>query len=363
VTIPLGWEIQPSAGKETIMTQQEPTKARTLAEVVATLKVVEAVGHRNLTLVSLQGEGRRHLDYILVTEAISDGTLTVTEVDESGSVPELLAVNSGEKVILLLDGEELIGAKQNRILNTTILLKPKSRTKIPVSCVEQGRWRHTSREFASGHYSPSSLRAHKSRGVTASLRQHGRAQSNQGEVWDDVAHCITAAGAPAPTMAMRDVVEHRRNSLDKYVAALPYPDGACGVIAAIDSTFVAGDIFDRPDTLERIWPRLTAGYAMDAIGRGKEKPGRFSTKAAGVLLEHVGEIECTPCPSVGMGKDWRFEAEDVVGQALMAKGVCVHLCAFPNDNAGGRESTGPRILPPSRRRRRRYPQPPDDVVH
>ena len=342
------------------MTRHEPTKARTLAKVVATLQVAEVIGHRNLTLAPLRGEGRRRLDYILAAEAISAGTLTVTEVDASGSVPELLAVNSGEKMILLLDGEELVGAKQNRILNTTVLLRPNSRTKIPVSCVEQGRWHDVSHEFVSGNYSPSSLRARKSRGVTANLRQVGQAASDQGEVWDEVAHCISAAGARAPTMAMRDVVEHRRDSLDQYVAALPYPDDACGVIVAIDGTFVAADIFDRPGTLERIWPRLVTGYAMDAIGHGKDKPSTFSAKAADVLLEHVGEIECTPCPSVGAGKDWRFEAADIVGQALMANRTCVHLCAFPNDEPGGREATGLRILPPSRRRVRRGGESPDE---
>jgi len=336
-----------------IMTRNEPTKARTLAKVVAMLEVAEVIGHRNLTLAPLRGEGRRRLGYILAAEAISAGTLTVTEVDESGSVPELLAVNSGEKMILLLDGEELVGAKQNRILNTTVLLRPRSRTKIPVSCVEQGRWHHVSPEFASGNYSPSTLRARKSRSVTANLRQGGPAESDQGEVWDDVERCIAATAAPSPTMAMRDVVEHRRESLDQYVDALPYPENACGVTVAIDGKFVAADIFDRPDTLERIWPRLVTGYAMDAIGRRQDKPGTFSAKAAEVLLDHIGEIECTPCPSVGAGKDWRFEAEDVVGQALMTSRVCVHLCAFPNGEARRHETTGPRILPPSRRRQRR----------
>ena len=343
------------------MTEQEQAEARTLAETVATLEVANVIGHRNLTLAPLRGEGRRRLDYILAAEAISDGTLTVTEVDESGSVPELLAVNSGEKMILLLDGEELIGAKQNRILNTTVLLKPNSRTKIPVSCVEQGRWQHTSHEFASGNYSPSSLRAGKSRNVTASLRERGRAESDQGEVWDDVQCCISASGASSPTMAMQDVVEHRRDSLDTYVEALPYLDGACGVVVAINGAFVAADIFDRPDTLSRIWPRLVTGYAMDAIGRDKDKPATFSAKGASMLLEHVGEIECTPCPSVGVGKDWRFEAEDVVGQALVVDDVCVHLSVFPNDKRRDQNAPrGPRIVPPSQRRQRRSGSHGDD---
>jgi len=323
------------------MTEHEPMKTRMLAEVVATLEVAEIIGHRNLTLAPLRREGVCQLDYTLATESISAGTLTVTEVDESGSVPELSAVNSGRTMILLLDGEELVGAKQNRILNTTVLLRSGSCTKIPVSCVEHGRWHRTSSEFASGDYSSTTLRARKSRRVTTSLRQRGRAESNQREVWEDVASCIGATGTDAPTMAMRDVVEHRRDSLDQYVDALSYPDGVCGVVAAIGGAFVAMDVFDRPETLGRIWRRLITGYAIDAIGRRKHAEGTFSAGAAEVLLEHVGQIECTPCPSVGAGTDWRFEAPDIVGQALIADQVCVHLCAFPNSQTGGREATGP----------------------
>jgi len=336
------------------MTRNEPTHARTLGEKIATLEAAEAIGHRNLTLVPLRGEGHQHLNYILATEAITAGVLTVTEVDESGSVPELLATNAGEKMILLLDGEELVGAKQNRILNTTVLLREHSKTKIPVSCVEQGRWRHTSREFVSGNYSPSKLRGRKNRRVTESLRREGRAASDQGEVWQDVEENVVLFQAAAPTMAMSDAVEQRRDSLDTYVNALPYPGGARGVVVAVNGTFMAADIFDQPDTLERIWPRLVTGYAMDAFARPEQPARGFSAKAASMLLGHIGEIDCTPCPSVGLGKDWRFEAEDVVGQALVVEDACVHLCAFPNDDdENQRNAHGPRILPPSRRRRGR----------
>jgi hypothetical protein len=83
---------------------------------------------------------RSALDYRLAGEALDSGALEVTEVSEEGVVTELLAITSGEYPILLIDGEELIGAKQNRIMNTDVLLRPNTRKTIPVSCVEQGRW-------------------------------------------------------------------------------------------------------------------------------------------------------------------------------------------------------------------------------
>ena len=337
------------------MTEPKKIGTKTLKKTIQVLESGKAIRHDSLTLVPLTGgEGGRCLEYILSAEAISAGALTVTEVDESGSVPELLAANAGQELVLLVDGEELVGAKQNRILNTSLLLRPRSETKIPVSCVEQGRWHRASRGFGSGSHSPSWLRARKSRDVGRNLRTSGQARSDQRAVWEEVANRIEDLEVHSPTMAMHDVIEQRSESISHYAEALPYPRNARGVIVAINGRFVAADIFDRPETLERIWPRLITAYAVDALGRDKDKPERFTEKAASVLLEHVGEVECQPCPSVGLGEDWRFEADDIVGQALMTKRVCVHLSVFPNKNGHGRQQTGSaRVAPPSQRRRRR----------
>ena len=334
----------------------EKHRTKTLRKYVEKLETAEAIGHLNLTLVPLRGAGHGRLDYILSEEAIGAGMLTVTEVSESGSVPELLAENKSEKMIVLLDGEELVGAKQNRILNTTVLLRPKSKTRIPVSCVEQGRWSQTSRQFTSGSYSPSNLRARKSRDVSRNLAACGKAHSDQGAVWADVEESMESLAACSPTMAMHDAVDQRRESINSYVEALSYPEDARGVIAAINGKFIASDVFDKAATLESIWPRLITGYSLDALGRQGKKGTAFTAKGATALLEHVGEIECRPCPSVGLGKDWRFEAEDVLGQALVVQRTSVHLSVFPNaDLDEDREgcTRRSRIMPPSRRGRGR----------
>jgi len=313
-----------------------------------------AIGHGNLTLVPLRGEGhqQRFQGYLLAPEAIDAGALTVTEVDESGTVPELLAVNDADRPVLLIDGEELQGAKQNRILNTSVLLPPKSKTRIPVSCVEEGRWSHVSSTFKAGNYAPSSLRQRKSRDVQHSLRARGRAESDQGAVWDSVAEHIDACAAAAPTRAMSDAMATLGEALGRYQEALPYPSGTCGVVAAVRGRFVAADAFDSPATLEAIWARLVASYAMDAEAANGKGGKPFTAKAVEVLLEHVVDQQCQAFDAVGLGHDLRFEAADVLGQGLETENHLLHLSVFPPASDGRQKArSGPRISPPSRRRR------------
>src|SRR5512139_2242266 len=109
--------------------------------------------------------------YLTLKEALEKRLLTITEVSQGGSVPELKVVNKAEIPVLLLDGEELAGAKQNRVLNTTILLKENSETIIPVSCTEQGRWAYATPVFAeSGNIMTHNLRVKKASSVFQTLK-------------------------------------------------------------------------------------------------------------------------------------------------------------------------------------------------
>ena len=110
----------------------EQVNTRSLKGLVGTLDVTDIMTEAALSLVPIRGQAAGSLDYMLSSEAIPLGLLSVTEVSAAGSVPELLVTSTADKMILLLDGEQLVGAKQNRILNTSILLMPRAKTKIPV---------------------------------------------------------------------------------------------------------------------------------------------------------------------------------------------------------------------------------------
>ena len=97
-------------------------------------------------------------------DAIESGAVTVSEVSPAGSVSEINLKNHGTFPVFMLDGEELIGAKQNRILNLSVLAPPVQTIVIPVSCVEQGRWDSQFSSFGSSN------RAHYSKGRAAKGR-------------------------------------------------------------------------------------------------------------------------------------------------------------------------------------------------
>jgi len=106
--------------------------------------------HKNLAILPLLSKQAPKAHYIGLNEAIEKDQIKITEVDEGGSVPTLIAINKGSIPILLLQGEEVEGAYQNRVFNTTIMLKEHSKTMIPVSCTEAGRWSYrTSRNSTS----------------------------------------------------------------------------------------------------------------------------------------------------------------------------------------------------------------------
>ncbi|HSB77481.1 MAG TPA: DUF6569 family protein, partial [Candidatus Methylomirabilis sp.] len=245
--------------------------------------------HGHLTVFPLLHPTPRVPFYLTLDEALAQGTVQVTEVPRGGHVPELLLVNQGDRPILLIDGEELVGAKQNRVLNLTLLAPAHSELVIPVSCVEQGRWHPVSGTFASSpRVQFSAGRATKVASVSQCLASEGRAVSDQGEVWGDIAMKARRMGVASETGAMADLFEHAGAQIEAYVRAfLPLPEQT-GAIFALEGKVVGLELFFSPDTLAKLLPKLVRSYALDAI----EIPGTDSPSAppdsAASFLTQVG---------------------------------------------------------------------------
>jgi len=327
-------------------------------EILERIELREPVSHGSLTIHPLRFDGAPGPAYRALATALEAGTAEVTEVDEGGRVPDLKLVNRDEAALLVLDGEELHGAKQNRVLNTTILVAAGAEVVIPVSCTEQGRWSYRTRRFSpSDQVMPRRSRSLKMASVSASLKGRGSYDSDQGMVWDEVARFSRQAEVHSPTGAMSDVFAEYGDSLAGYVAAFPCGDGQAGLLAVVAGEVAGFDFVSRADVYAALHPKLVRSYAMEALIRDRipvrtEDPGEGKSPApAGDpvpdFLAAVAQCAGEAFASVGLGEDVRYRGPDAIGTALVVDGGPVHGAFFPRPEDRAVEAPG--MLRSSRR--------------
>jgi hypothetical protein len=327
-----------------------------IAAYLSSLELGEAQHHTNMTVFPLFTSVNHGPEYLTMKEALDQRLLTITEVSQGGSVPELMAVNKAHMPVLLLDGEELTGAKQNRVLNTTILLKEHSETIITVSCTEQGRWAYRSPEFEdSGIIMARNIRRKKARGVHENLRTSHEYRSNQGEVWNDIATMSGEAKVSSSTHAMKDVYESRDDTLDQYLAAFPHLPCQKGILVFINGKPAGLDIVSRESACATLGPKLVKSYAIDAHLEQKGAKETKETKAPSLDKAKAFIASALTCkeekyPSIGYGFDYRYEGPSVVGSALVSHETVIHAAFFAAEEsdkvgpmAGFRQRRGHRL--------------------
>src|SRR5690606_8918308 len=168
-----------------------------------------------------------------------------------------------DKRVFLMDGQELVGAKQNRVLNTDVLVPAKTTLKIPVSCVEAGRWRRISDAFVPGRSASHTIRARKMERVRRSLRERSKHDADQHAVWDEVQESMSKSASHSPTAALHDAYRQRDRDLTAFRASLRMPDGAVGLAVFHGERFLGLDLFDRHSTLVYFWQTLVDSYAIE----------------------------------------------------------------------------------------------------
>ncbi len=308
---------------------------KVIIDTISHIKIGTPTTFHNLTVFPLTNGGGTRSEYLTLDEALANKSAHVTEVSEGGSVPELKFVNEAGQPVFLLDGEELIGAKQNRVLNLSILVPAGKTLVIPVSCVERGRWHHRSREFSSASRAQyAEGRARKMSQVSSSMKYRGEHHSNQGAVWSDLDEKFCRLAADSPTSAMSDIFEQHSAKLEEYVRSFAPAEGQVGMMFAIDHRIIGFDLFDSAGTMGKLFPKLIRSYALDALDASlaKETEAKVpSAEDAAGFLDRVSRAGMETFPAVGEGEDVRISAQDLTGAALASKERVVHLCAFHLD--------------------------------
>jgi hypothetical protein len=288
----------------------------------------------NLIMVPLSGNPAAALSYILVDEALKKKEVVVEEVSEGGMVPEIRMTNFSDRTVLVVDGTELVGAKQNRIVNASFLLPPKSVTKVPVSCVEQGRWGYRGRTFGrSPHHATHSIRKMNVMHQKETLKARQGYRSDQGKVWEQVACMSHAMEAPTATGAMHDVYEQKRSTFEEFGKKIRTVRGQTGAAFLVGGAFAGLDLFDRSATLKALFPKLLSAVAVEAMmsvsaGKGGSKTSRSPEEKVRKVLGEIAGSLFEKFDPIGVGEDWRYEGKLSLGKALHFEGDHIHFSAF-----------------------------------
>ncbi|KPK61101.1 MAG: hypothetical protein AMJ59_03910, partial [Gammaproteobacteria bacterium SG8_31] len=298
-------------------------------KTLSALSIGEPKTYRNLAVFPLYAAEARTPDYLILDEGLEQGACRVTEISEGGSVPELRFENPSDHRILLLDGEELIGARQNRVLNITILVGAGQKIVIPVSCVEQGRWSWASRDFASAKRAMYARgRREKMAQVSASMRASGSRRSHQGQVWESVACKAANMDVHSPTGAMADVYERSETMLKNYRKRFKTKAGQNGAVFALDGQVAGLELFDAPETFGKLFPKLLDSYAMDALESQVGDSDAPSQDQVADFLSRVARANVENFEALAEGRDLRLHGDGIVGGALEADNWVIHLSVF-----------------------------------
>jgi hypothetical protein len=247
----------------------------------------DPVEHRGIVITPLFPTRDPLASYITLDEALPRG-LQITETSEAGDVPELAVWNPLDESVLLYDGEELVGAKQNRILNTAILVAAGSIVKIPVSCTEQGRWQYQSKMFhASGHIMSPSLRNNNMMNVHYNLFTMNKYKSNQFEVWSDIATQAAQAKIRSSTVAMADIHKAKIAELDESLAKFELVPGQKGMLTFIDGKPSGMDFVSLGHAFGILFPKLVRSFALEALLRKARDHAYATTRSE----EHTSELQ------------------------------------------------------------------------
>jgi len=293
---------------------------------------VQAPQGQTLRVIPIVGPSHDAPEYRLLDQDTL-ALVKVTETSESGSVPQLLVQNGLDVRVLLIDGQELVGAKQNRILNTDVLVPAKATITIPVSCVEAGRWRHVSAAFVPGKSASYRTRSAKLARVHQALKSEGRHDADQSATWAEVDACLDVSGSYSGTAALSAAYENRQKELAEFRSSLALPENAVGVAVFRGAELLGLDLFDRHTTLKYFWESLIDSYMIEYLGEAmepSEPPASEERQAVKAALDRAAAGNWEQFPSPGEGADYRLSDEALSGAALVWEDrTVVHMQLYP----------------------------------
>lgn len=277
----------------------------------------------NLKVFPVKGE-IGHNGFNIIEEEINNGHIVI---EDTRGVNEVTIQNLGTSTVFAIDGEELIGARQNRILNTDIFLEPERTYTVPVTCIEQHRWSGSSIFQEGGFTVTPSLRSTLAFTVQRSLDQRHGYTSNQSLIWAQIDRTLKATKVTSMTSSFHDIYKTMNQTIEELLEGFDTIAGAVGFISFVNDEFIGADIFGTNSLYKKFERKLLKSYILDGYIRKYTRQQGIQIEPAGVL-EAMGETPCKVYKSPTHGQDLRGFNDKILTKAFLVDDNPVHISAF-----------------------------------
>ena len=291
---------------------------------------------KELTVLQFSTDVQDSFKYISLTQAIEKNQLEIKEVSQAADVNNLAVFNLSKDYVFLMDGDILEGAKQNRVVNTSVLLAPNSKMILPVSCVEQGRWNFVSDKFKEANYTaPMKMRANKAKRVRESLDNARGHESDQGEVWEGVSGYSMSFNVDSRTSNLSDIYNNKAEDFDKFISAFKIDGASNGITLFVRKQLLSIDTFNRKDIYSQYFTKILKSAAFETfhLKDSKEHPTEAEVLyKAKTFFDSLEEMDYKEFDGPGVGIEKRFQSDNLTGVQLNYKDHLIHLSALNTES-------------------------------
>lgn len=278
--------------------------------------------HKNMAIIPIKTPTNYKLDILTLQKGFELGLVEVKEL-ETSTVNTLTVKNNSVTPLLLIEGDEIIGGDQNRIVNSSILIAPESEMKVPVNCTEKGRWDYKHEFKASEHMANAHTRFARS---SAKLYD----MDEQAAVWSSINELESERSFASPTQAMSESYDNAKKDLNEIVNEFKVISGQTGVLVIINGEIKGFEVFFSPEIYSQYHEKILKSYLIDSGDAIEEFV--VNTDYARSIISAAIDCEYIEKENVGLEECFEFKNDDGLGTLYVYEDEVVHWSYLLGDD-------------------------------
>lgn len=276
--------------------------------------------YKNMAIIPIRTPKSYKLDILTLKKGFELGLAEVKECEHS-TVNTLVVKNNSVTPLLLVDGEEIVGGDQNRIVNATILVAPTSETKIPVNCTEHGRWGYK-HEFEQSEY----IANFRTRSAKEFASRND--MNTQQAVWDSIEELEVDRSFSSPTQAMTESYDNLKVDLNDALSNFSIEEGQNGIVIIVDGEIKGFEILLNPEIYKEYHEKILKSYLIDIDIN--DSVFTISNDLAEDLIADALDSDSKSIPNTGLEEVFEFENSEGLGKIYAYQDELVHMSYFRN---------------------------------